>query len=63
MFYFILSASFKDIDKSIDIEGDISEIKLKIKEAVSEIRTAINKRKHSEVNRIFNSIISDISRI
>ncbi len=48
------------IDKSIQIEGDISEIKLKIKEAISDIRTAINKRKHSEINRIFNSIISDI---
>jgi uncharacterized protein YydD (DUF2326 family) len=50
----------KAIDQSIEIEDQIAEIQVQVEKAVNSIRESINKRKHAEINRIFNSIISDV---
>ena len=50
----------KAVDQSIEIENEISEIQQDVEKSVNEIREAINKRKHADINRIFNSIITDI---
>jgi len=48
------------IDQSIEIENDISKIQKEVEKSVTEIREAVNKRKHADINRMFNSIITDI---
>lgn len=48
------------IDKSVKIEGEISDIKNDVDKAIHKISNAINLRNHAEINRIFNSIISDV---
>ncbi|MDI9336076.1 MAG: DUF2326 domain-containing protein, partial [Gammaproteobacteria bacterium] len=48
------------IDGSIKIEKEISQIQQNVEQSITEIREAINKRNHAEINRIFNSIITEI---
>lgn len=48
------------IDKSVAIEIQCKEIDEQIKESISEIKKAIDLRKHAEINKIFNQIITDI---
>lgn len=48
------------IDQSLSINGEIEEEQKKVDAKVAEIRTAINSRKHAEINKIFNSIIHDV---
>ncbi|GHB41649.1 DUF2326 domain-containing protein [Mongoliitalea lutea] len=48
------------VDQSIEIEKEISKIQQGVEKSVNEIREAVNKRKHADINRIFNSIITDI---
>jgi uncharacterized protein YydD (DUF2326 family) len=48
------------IDQSLRINGEIEEEQKKVDAKVAEIRTAINSRKHAEINKIFNSIIHDV---
>lgn len=50
----------KAVDQSIVTENEISEIQQDVEKSVNEIREAVNKRKHADINRIFNSIITDI---
>lgn len=50
----------KVIDKSVEIEGEIVEIQDKVEKAIAGIRETVNTRRHSEINRIFNSIVLDI---
>lgn len=50
----------KAVDQSIEIENEISKIQQDVEKSVNEIREAVNKRKHADINRIFNSIITDI---
>ena len=55
-----LKDKIKAVDQSIEIEGQISEIQTQVEKAVNSIREAVNKRNHADINRIFNSIITDI---
>jgi len=48
------------IDQSLRINGEIEIEQKKVDIKVAEIRTAINSRRHAEINKIFNSIIHDI---
>jgi uncharacterized protein YydD (DUF2326 family) len=48
------------VDKSVEIEKEISNIQQDLGKSISEIREAINKRKHADINRIFNAIITDV---
>lgn len=48
------------VDQSIVIEKDISKIQQDVEKSVNEIREAVNKRKHADINRIFNSIVTDV---
>lgn len=48
------------VDQSIEIEKEISKIQQGVEKSVNEIRETVNKRKHADINRIFNSIITDI---
>lgn len=48
------------VDQSIEFEKEISKIQQDVEKSVNEIREAVNKRKHADINRIFNSIITDI---
>jgi len=48
------------IDQSLRINGQIEEEQKKVDAKVAEIRTAINSRKHADINKIFNSIIHDV---
>lgn len=48
------------VDQSIELEKEISKIQQDVEKSVNEIREAVNKRKHADINRIFNSIITDI---
>jgi len=48
------------IDKSIDIEKEIKEIKEKIYDAANNILEAIRQRKHAEISKIFNEILTNI---
>lgn len=55
-----LKDKIKAVDQSIEIEGQISEIQTQVERAINSIREAVNKRNHADINRIFNSIITDI---
>lgn len=55
-----LKDKIKAVDQSIEIEGQISEIQTQVEKAINSIREAVNKRNHADINRIFNSIITDI---
>jgi uncharacterized protein YydD (DUF2326 family) len=55
-----LKDKIKAVDQSIEIEGQISEIQTQVEKAITSIREAVNKRNHADINRIFNSIITDI---
>ena len=48
------------VDQSIEIEKEISKIQQDVEKTISDIREAVNKRKHADINRIFNSIITDV---
>ena len=48
------------IDKSVQIENEISDVRKVVEKSVHDIGNAINLRNHAEINRIFNSIISDV---
>lgn len=48
------------VDNSIAIESEISEIQKKVEESITQIRKAVNKRKHADINKIFNAIITDV---
>lgn len=50
----------KAVDQSLEIDEQIQGIHLQVENAVTEIREAVSKRKHAEINRIFNNIIVDI---
>jgi uncharacterized protein YydD (DUF2326 family) len=55
-----LSDKIAAIDQSLRINGEIEKEQKKVDAKVAEIRTAINSRKHAEINKIFNSIIHDV---
>lgn len=55
-----LKDKIKAVDQSIEIEVQISDIQTQVEKAINSIREAVNKRNHAEINRIFNSIITDI---
>lgn len=55
-----LSDKIAAIDQSLRINGEIEEEQKKVDAKVTKIRTAINSRKHAEINKIFNSIIHDV---
>jgi uncharacterized protein YydD (DUF2326 family) len=48
------------IDNSILLENEIDEKKELIAHKVEELKTALTERKHSSINKIFNSIIKEI---
>ncbi len=48
------------VDKSIEIENEISTIQQQVEKSTIEVREAVNSRKHADINRIFNSIITDV---
>ncbi len=50
----------KAIDNSLLIENDIEKNKGLVEDKVEEIKQALKERKHSEINKIFNSIIKTI---
>lgn len=50
----------KSIDHSIVLQEEIDSIKEKISNATKKLTEAIALRKHAEINRTFNQIISDI---
>ncbi|UZT96310.1 DUF2326 domain-containing protein [Chryseobacterium fluminis] len=50
----------KAVDQSLEIDEQIQGIHLQVENAVTAIREAVSKRKHAEINRIFNNIIVDI---
>jgi uncharacterized protein YydD (DUF2326 family) len=55
-----LNEKLKWIDKSVLFENDIKNINEKIKESIQNIKNAINQRKHAEINKIFNEILTEI---
>jgi uncharacterized protein YydD (DUF2326 family) len=48
------------IDNSLIIENDIAEKKESITNYILELKDALSERKHSSINKIFNSIIKEI---
>jgi uncharacterized protein YydD (DUF2326 family) len=48
------------IDKSVTIEDSISNINEKINASIYEITEVIKQRKHAEINKIFNDILTEI---
>lgn len=50
----------KAIDSSLIIENDIKEKRELIKDKISRLKEALSERKHSSINKIFNSIIKEI---
>lgn len=48
------------IDKSVKIDAEIADIKRDVDKSIQKIGNAINLRNHAEINRIFNSVISDV---
>ena len=50
----------KAIDHSLVIENKIKEKQDLIKESVSRLKDSLNERKHSNINKVFNSIIKKI---
>lgn len=56
----LIQYKIKAIDDSLTIKEEIQKLKNQVKNAISVIRDAVNKREHAEINMIFNSIISDV---
>ena len=56
----LLREKLRLIDNSSIIEEEIENLQEQNKLFISEIRDAINKRAHAEINRIFNQIITEI---
>lgn len=56
----LLREKLRLIDNSSIIEEEIESLQEQKKLYISEIRDAINKRAHAEINRIFNQIITEI---
>lgn len=56
----LLKEKLRLIDSSSVIEEEIEKLQEQKKIYISEIRYAINKRAHAEINRIFNQIITEI---
>ena len=56
----LLREKLRLIDNSSIIEEEIENLQEQKKLFISEIRDAINKRAHAEINRIFNQIITEI---
>lgn len=56
----LLREKLRLIDNSSIIEEEIDNLQEQQKLYISEIRDAINKRAHAEINRIFNQIITEI---
>ncbi|AFU68108.1 ATP-binding protein, putative [Psychroflexus torquis ATCC 700755] len=50
----------KAIDSSLIIENDIKEKRELIKDNISKLKESLSERKHSSINKIFNSIIKEI---
>ncbi|MFV8333230.1 DUF2326 domain-containing protein [Flavobacterium sp. GSP14] len=50
----------KVIDSSLIIENDITEKRESIKNYILTLKEALSQRKHSKINKIFNSIIKEI---
>lgn len=50
----------KAIDSSLIIENDIKEKRELVKDNISLLKEALSERKHSNINKIFNSIIKEI---
>ena len=48
------------IDRASEIEGEIQEIQHSLEEKTKEIKSQIDLRKHTEIRRIFNNIISSV---
>jgi len=55
-----LKEKLKWIDKSVLLENEIKTINEKVKESVQDIQSAINKRNHAEINKLFNEILTEI---
>lgn len=56
----LLREKLRLIDNSSIIEEEIENLQEQKKLFISEIRDAINKRAHAEINRIFNQIITEV---
>ena len=50
----------KVIDRTLILENDINEKKETINDKISALKESLTERKHSNINRIFNSIIKEI---
>lgn len=55
-----INDKIKAVDQSLEIEEQIQEIHSQVEYAVTEIRDAVNKREHADINKIFNNIIYDV---
>jgi len=51
------------IDRASEIEGEIQEIQHSLEEKIEEIKSQIDLRKHTEIRRIFNSVISSVLNV
>lgn len=56
----LIKNKLKAIDHSLIIENEINEKKEIIKVKIKELKFELNTRKHSNINKIFNSIIKNI---
>ena len=56
----LIKNKLKVIDRSLIIENEIEEKKELVKTKIEELRVELNTRKHSNINKIFNSIIKEI---
>ena len=56
----LIRNKLKAIDNSIIIENKIEEKKKIVKTKIEELKAELNRRKHSNINKIFNSIIKEI---
>ncbi len=56
----LLDEKLKLIDKSAGIEANIKVINEKINQSIYKISEALKERKHAEINKIFNKILTDI---
>ena len=56
----IIKNKLKAIDRSLIIDNEIDKKKAIVKAKIEELKDELNKRKHSNINKIFNSIIKEI---
>ncbi len=56
----LIKNKLKAIDRSLIIENEIDAKKEKVKTKIEELKAELNTRKHSNINKIFNSIIKEI---